>query len=81
MDEETFSTLHFLPDLILGEERHYKSFVDLYGQCTLYKELGISQIKRPSESSDSLQNIPSYDNTDSEYSESTSLCVQLCMYT
>ena len=30
----TFSTLHFLPNPIADEEGHYKSFVDLYGQCT-----------------------------------------------
>ena len=34
MDQETFSKLHYLPDPIPGDEGHYKSFVEIYGQCT-----------------------------------------------
>ena len=34
MDQETFSNLHYLPDPIPGDEGHYRTFVDIYGQCT-----------------------------------------------
>ena len=48
MDAEEFSTLHFLPDPIPGDDGHYKSFADVYGQCTSEQHRPSLQISRTS---------------------------------
>lgn len=38
MDPELFKSVHFLPNPLIGEDNHYKSFADLYGSTTTERD-------------------------------------------
>ena len=38
MDPELFKSVYFLPDPLIGEDNHYKSFADLYGSTTTERD-------------------------------------------
>ena len=38
IDPELFKSVHFLPDPLIGEDNHYKSFADLYGSTTTERD-------------------------------------------